>query len=147
MSRHRRKGRPRAAAPARPPAAAPPVAPVRRSGRPERARAPWHPFPLVELCVFVGIVLLVLGGLNVHSDRGRLMLVCGMALGSLGGLDTAVREHWAGYRSHTTLLAAAPAVVVAALLFFARAPWIVVILGGGAVGAAAWAALRRVYPR
>jgi hypothetical protein len=147
MSRHRRKGRPRTAAHARPPAPAPPLAPVRRSGRPERPRAPWHPFPLVELCVFVGIVLLVLGGLNVHSDRGRLMLVCGMALGSLGGLDTAVREHWAGYRSHTTVLAAAPAVVVAALLYFARTPYIVVILGAGAVGAAAWAGLRRVYRR
>src|SRR3954449_6321080 len=146
MSRHRRKGRP-SGPPAARPRPALPVAPVRRSGRPERPRAPWHPFPLVELCVFVGIVLLVLGGLNAHSDRGRLLLVCGMALGSVGGLDTAVREHWAGYRSHTTLLAAAPAVVVAALLFFARAPWIVVILGGGAVGAAAWAALRRVYRR
>jgi len=145
MSRHRRKGRPRGTAAARPARAAP--APARPGGRPERPRAPWHPFPLVELCVFVGIVLLVLGGLNAHSDRGRLLLVCGMALGSVGGLDTAVREHWAGYRSHTTLLAAAPAVVVAALLFFARAPWIVVILGGGAVGAAAWAALRRVYRR
>jgi hypothetical protein len=101
----------------------------------------------VELCVFVGIVLLVLGGLNVHSDRGRLMLVCGMALGSLGGFDTAVREHWAGYRSHTTVLAAAPAVVVAALLYFARAPWIAVVLGAGAVGVAAFAGLRRIYRR
>ncbi|HEY7076016.1 MAG TPA: hypothetical protein VH418_11625 [Solirubrobacteraceae bacterium] len=146
MSRHRRKRRPPAAAAPRPrPAAAAPPAP--RPGRPERPRAPWHPFPLVELCVFVGIVLLVLGGLNVHSDRGRLMLVCGMALGSLGGLDTAVREHWAGYRSHTTVLAAAPAVVVAALLYFARAPWIAVVLGAGAVGVAAFAGLRRIYRR
>jgi hypothetical protein len=148
MSRHRRKGRPRGTVAARPPAPAPrATAPARHTGRPERPRAPWHPFPLVELCVFVGIVLLVLGGLNVHSDRGRLMLVCGMALGSLGGLDTAVREHWAGYRPHTTVLAAAPAVVVAALLYFARAPWIAVVLGAGAVGAAAWAGLRRVYRR
>lgn len=146
MSRHRRKRRPPAAAAPRPrPAAAAPPAP--RPGRPERPRAPWHPFPLVELCVFVGIVLLVLGGLNVHSDRGRLMLVCGMALGSLGGFDTAVREHWAGYRSHTTVLAAAPAVVVAALLYFARAPWIAVVLGAGAVGVAAFAGLRRIYRR
>src|SRR5437764_12961653 len=127
MGRHRRRGRPRGTAAARPAGAAP----ARPAGRPERPRAPWHPFPLVELCVFVGIVLLVLGGLNVHTGHGRLLLVCGMALGSLGGLDTAVREHWAGYRSHTTLLAAAPAVVAAAVLFFARAPWIVVILGGG----------------
>jgi hypothetical protein len=141
VSRHRRK--PRAAAPRR-------VTPVaaRRGGRPERPRAPWHPFPLVELCVLVGIVLIVLGLIvGFDSDRGQLALVCGVLLASLGGLDTAVREHWAGYRSHTTVLAAAPAVVVAALLYFARAPWIAVVLGAGAVGAAAWAGLRRVYRR
>src|SRR3954454_25107803 len=117
MSRHRRKGRPRGTAAARPARAAP--APARPGGRPERPRAPWHPFPLVELCVFVGIVLLVLGGLSVHSDRGRLMLVCRMALRSLRRPDTAVRDHWSGYRSHASVLAAAPAVVVAALLYFA----------------------------
>ena len=140
MSRHRRK--PRAAAPRRvTPAAA------RRGGQPERPRAPWHPFPLVELCVLVGIILLVVGGLSANSQHGRLLLVCGMALGSLGGLDTAVREHWAGYRSHTTVLAATPAVIAAAILYFARAPWIAVVLGAGAVGAAAFAALRRVYRR
>jgi hypothetical protein len=142
MSRHRRKGRPRTAATARRQAAA---APRRASAPRERPKAPWHPFPLVELCVLVGLVLLVVGGLNARSDRGRLLLVGGMALGSLGGLDTALREHWAGYRSHTTVLAAAPGVAVAALLFFARVPWIVVILGAGAVGVAAFAGLRRVY--
>jgi hypothetical protein len=146
MSRHRRKRRPTASAATRP-RPAPPAATVRRTGRPDRPRAPWHPFPLVELCVFVGIVLLVLGGLNASTDGGRLMLVSGMALGSLGGLDTALREHWAGYRSHTTVLAAGPAVIVAALLYFADAPWIVLVLGAGAAGAAAWAALRRVYRR
>jgi hypothetical protein len=140
LSRHRKR-RPRAAPRRVTPAAA------RKGAAVERPKAPWHPFPLVELCVFVGIVLLVIGGLNASSDRGRLLLVCGMALGSLGGLDTAVREHWAGFRSHTTVLAAAPAVVVAALLYFARAPWIAVVLGAGAVGAAAWAGLRRVYRR
>ena len=138
MSRHRkRRPQPRRVTPAA----------ARKGGVVERPKAPWHPFPLVELCVFVGIVLLVIGGLNASSDRGRLLLVCGMALGSLGGLDTAVREHWAGFRSHTTVLAAAPAVVVAALLYFAGAPWIAVVLGAGAVGAAAWTGLRRVYRR
>src|SRR6185436_11709494 len=67
-------------------------APRRRGGRPtieDRPKPPWHPVPLVELCVLVGIVLLVLGALNLDSDRGKVMLVLGMALGSLGGLDTA----------------------------------------------------------
>lgn len=97
--------------------------------------------------MLVGIVLLVLGALSANSARGRLLLVCGMALGSLGGLDTAVREHWAGYRSHTTVLSAAPAVVAAALLYFAGAPWIVIVVGAGAVATAAFAGLRRVYGR
>jgi hypothetical protein len=149
VSRHRRKGRRRAAGQGQGPprAAPPPTSAAPRRGGVERPQAPWHPFPLVELCVLVGIVLLVLGGLSAGSDRGRLLIVCGLALGSLGGLDTAVREHWDGYRSHTTVLSAAPAVTAAALLFVAGAPWLVVVLGAGAVGAAAWAALGRVHRR
>jgi hypothetical protein len=90
---------------------------------PERPKAPWHPFPLVELCVLAGIVLLVLGLLDAGSDRGKAMLVTGMLLGSLGGLDTALREHFSGFRSHAMILAALPAVGLAAILFFAGAPW------------------------
>jgi hypothetical protein len=33
-----------------------------------------------------------------------------MCLGSLGGLEVSIREHFAGFRSHTTLLAASCAV-------------------------------------
>ena len=72
----------------------------------ERPKAPWHPFPLVELCVLVGIVLIVLGLIvGFDSDRGQLALVCGVLLASLGGLDTAVREHFNGYKSHSSVLA------------------------------------------
>ena len=69
----------------------------------ERPKAPWHPVPLVELCVLAGIVLLVLGLLSYDSDRGKAMLVGGMLLGSLGGLDTALREHFNGFRSHSSV--------------------------------------------
>ena len=89
----------------------------------------------------------MLGALNLRSDRGKVMLVIGMALGSLGGLDTALREHLAGYRSHTTVIAALPAVTTAALLFFARAPWIVLILGAVAVFAVVFWWMRRVFMR
>lgn len=114
----------------------------------ERPRAPWHPVPLAELCVFVGILLLI-GGVIVGlgNDRGRLMLVTGMALGSLGGLDTAVREHWAGYASHHTVLAGVPAIAAAAILYFAKAPWIAVIATGVVVFAAALVPLRRAWRR
>ena len=94
---------------------------------PERPRAPWHPFPLVELCVLAGIVLLVLGLINYDTERGRAMLVGGMLLGSLGGLDTALREHFGGYRSHTTILAGLAAVALAAILYFSRRA----VAGGG----------------
>jgi hypothetical protein len=113
----------------------------------ERPKPPWHPVPLVELCVFVGLVLLVLGALDLQSDRGKLLLVLGMGLGSLGGLDTALREHLAGYRSHTTVIAALPAVTAAAAAYFARVPWIVVVVAAVGVFAAVFWWMRRIFMR
>jgi hypothetical protein len=113
-------------------AAAPPRA-VAPNPLDERPRAPWHPFPLVELSVLVGIVLIVLGLFVAEGDRGRILLVLGLALGSLGGLDTALREHFSGFRSHSMLIAGVPAVLAAGVLFFAGAPQIAVLLGTLAV--------------
>jgi hypothetical protein len=126
---------------ARPAPAPPAPAPARRADA--RPRAPWHPFPLVELCVLIGLVLLVWGLFRFDDDGGRVMLVCGMALASLGGLDTALREHFSGYASHAFLLAALPAVLVAGVLFFARAPWVTIPIAAALVFAAAFLALRR----
>ena len=111
----------------------------------ERPKAPWHPFPLVELCVLAGIVLLVLGLLDFDSDRGRLMLVCGMLLGSLGGLDTVLREHFSGFKPHAPVIAGLPAVGLAAILYFAGAPWPVVVVAALATFGAAVLALTRTY--
>jgi hypothetical protein len=127
-----------APAPARPAAA-------RRRGPRERPRAPWHPFPLVELSVLIGLVLLVWGLIRLDDDSGRVLLVAGMALASLGGLDTALREHFGGYASHALLLSALPAVLITGLLFFAGAPAIVLPLAGGGVLVAGFAALRRGF--
>jgi hypothetical protein len=113
----------------------------------ERPKAPWHPFPLVELCVLVGLILIVLGFLDIDSDRGRLLLVFGMVLASLGGLDTALREHFNGFRSHSTLLAGLPAVLAAGALFFARTPWIVVVAAFVLVFAGAFLLFRRAFRR
>src|SRR3954469_20816173 len=120
--RARRRGEAAPPTVARPPAAAAPRRPPGRRRPEDRPKPPWHPVPLVELSVLVGIVLLILGALNLDSDRGKLLLVFGMALGSLGGLDTALREHFAGYRSHTTILASLPAVLAAATLYLVGGP-------------------------
>jgi hypothetical protein len=133
----------RPAAPARTTGASAPARPA--SAAPEVPKPPWHPFPLVELCVLLGLVLIVVGALSAGTARGRALLVGGLALGSLGGLDTAVREHWAGRRSHAALLAGVPAVLTAVAVTFAHPPWPVVVLAAAGVYAAALAALRRRF--
>ena len=162
MSRHAKRGKRRPAAERRatgtprpprepgPPAAARGLAARTARGKPpeQRPRAPWHPLPLAELCVLVGIVLMVAGVIaGLGEDRGRLLLVFGMALGSLGGLDTAAREHFAGWASHTLVLAGVPAVALAAILTFARAPWIAVAIAAVLLFAAAAVLLDRAWRR
>ena len=75
------------------------------------------------------------------------MLLCGMALGSLGGFDTAAREHFAGYKSHTMMLAGVPAVGLAAILYFAGAPWPAVVAGALIAFAGGILLLARAYER
>jgi hypothetical protein len=131
------------------PAPAPAGAPRRPAAprRDERPRAPWHPFPLVELCVLGGLVMLVWGVIRRDDDLGRALLVGGMALASLGGLDTALREHFGGVKSHAVLLAALPAVLSAGVLYFAAAPWIALPLVAAALFGAALTVLQRTFRR
>jgi hypothetical protein len=68
-----------------------------------------------------------------------------MLLGSLGGLDTVLREHFSGFRPHAAVIAGLPAVGLAATLYFARAPWPVVVVAALATFAAAAFALARTY--
>jgi hypothetical protein len=82
-----------------------PAAPRRSGRRDDRPPAPWGSFPLTEIIVLVALVLGVVG-IFTWEDRGRELVLVGLALGSLAGLELSLREHLAGYRSHTTLLAA-----------------------------------------
>ncbi len=145
MSRHRRKRRrtptTAPAVPPRPPRAAGAVA----DPGDDRPKTPWHPFPLVELAIFVGLVMIVVGFLTKDSTRGRTLLAFGLVLGALGGLDTTVREHFSGYRSHTVVLAAFPAVAVAVVLAVAGVPTLIVPGAALIVFVAAFGALRRVW--
>jgi hypothetical protein len=90
----------------------------RRRGTRERPRPPWGSFPLTELVVLLALILGV-AGLIVWREQGQVMLLAGFALGSLAGLELATREHFAGYRSHSTLLAACAGVAAGALVVVA----------------------------
>ncbi len=97
--------------------------------------------------MLAGLGLLITGFLNAEQRSGRAMLVAGMVLASLAGLETALREHFAGYRSHSTLLATVPAVLVAGGLYFAEAPWLALVLAAAAVLGTAAVLLRNAFRR
>jgi hypothetical protein len=114
----------------------------------ERPPAPWGDIPLVELVVLAGIILLV-AGFIVGGSNGTAMIAAGAVLCSIAGLELSIREHLAGYRSHTFLLSGAVAVVVlAALYFLVPSLWLPVALAIALLGFLATAALlTRVFRR
>jgi uncharacterized integral membrane protein len=85
--------------------------------------------PLAELVILAGIVALVIGIVGQHPTA----IGIGVALAGLGGLEVAAREHFAGYRSHTTLLAGAAFVLTVGGLFYLANQVLAVALGAGAV--------------
>jgi hypothetical protein len=143
--KRRRKPRPRPVAAESSPAPDPPArkrAGTSRVPDPEGAPpAPWGSFPLVELAVLVGIVILVIGFLSEGSRQG-ILIGTGLVLCSVAGLELAIREHFAGYRSHTLVLAAVPAVATLAVLFYVApsdlGPGLRILIGAAVFGLAAW---------
>ncbi|HEX4734698.1 MAG TPA: hypothetical protein VH247_09815 [Thermoleophilaceae bacterium] len=81
-----------------------------RRGTREAPPAPWGSFPLTELVVLVALIFGVVGFIRFNTHSGKVMVAAAMVLGSLGGLEVSIREHFSGFRSHTTLLAASCAV-------------------------------------
>ena len=109
-----------------------------------RPPAPWGNFPLAELVILAGIVCLVVGVVGRHET----LIGAGVALAGLGGLEVAVREHFAGYRSHTSLLAGAAFVLTTGLVYYVGHQVLAVALGAGAaVFAVAFYLARRAFQR
>ena len=122
-----------------------PAAPGPRARMADAPKAPWSPFPLTELVVLLSMVLIVAGVLTDGGRRGAL-LGGGFALVSLAGLELALREHFAGYRSHSTLLAGASAIVVDAPLFlWTDLPQVALLVLGIAVFLLVLTRLRRAF--
>lgn len=82
----------------------------RRPKLDERPPPLWAPFPLTELLVLAGLVLMVWGFLEGGGQAANAKLAAGLAVASLAGLELAIREHVTGFRSHTTLLSGAIAI-------------------------------------
>jgi hypothetical protein len=119
-----------------------------RSAGSERPRAPWGSFPLSELVILAGIVV-IFWGLFSGAGAGNERVAAGLVLASLGGGELALREHLAGFRSHSTLLAGVAAFMVVTGVALALGPvkvW--VLLGLGLVVFAATVyALRELFKR
>ena len=113
-------------------------------GADERPPAPWGSFPLAELSVLAGIVMLAIG---IFSTSPTAIGV-GVVLAGLGGLEVSAREHFAGYRSHTTLLAGVVFVLITGGLFYLAGLILAICLAVGAVAfAATFYTLRRAFQK
>jgi uncharacterized membrane protein len=156
QSRRRRKRRARDhyTPPVRSPSSAPreerPATPrpVGRRTKREGPPAPWGSFPLVELVVLIALVLLI-AGVFVQGTRGVTMIGAGIALGSLAGLELSIREHFAGYKSHTTVLSTAIGVAVLAVAFVVNdaQPSVAGLVAGAATFAVAFYLFREAFKR
>jgi hypothetical protein len=122
-----------------------------RPGRPQPSRrpsAPWGSFPLSELVILLGIVV-ILWGLFSGSGEGEERVAAGLVLASLGGAEIALREHLAGFRSHSSLLAGVATFAVVTAVALGLGPvklWILLILGV-AVFAGTFYAMRELFKR
>jgi hypothetical protein len=114
----------------------------------ERPPAPWGSFPLSELLVLIGIVLMG-WGLASWSSGGNLRFGAGLAIAALGGLELSVREHLGGFRSHTTLLSGLATFVVVSALALGPGPHVLglLLVIGAVVFAASFYLLRGVFKR
>jgi hypothetical protein len=136
-----------AAGPVEPPVAPRPVATSeppralrRRASLAEAPKAPWAPVPLTELGILAGLVAMVAG----WFASAPAVLIGGFALLALAAVELAIREHFAGYRSHTTLIAAACGLVVGGPVALV-APRAAAIGAALVVFAGAFAYLRRIF--
>ena len=131
-------------------AASPEPRPRPRPGRPstgERPTAPWGNFPLSELVILLGLVLILWGA--ARGSGGEEMLAAGLVIASLGGGELALREHMAGYRSHSSLLAGGAAFIAVTVVALGLGPvkvWVLVVLGA-AVFTGTFYGMRELFKR
>jgi hypothetical protein len=70
----------------------------------ERPEGPFGGVPVAEIAIFAGLVGVIVGFIR----GGGPVLIVGIVVIALGVIEICGREHFSGYRSHTTLLASIP---------------------------------------
>jgi hypothetical protein len=81
-------------------------------------------------------------------SKNPTLIGVGVVLAGLGGLEVSAREHFAGYRSHTTLLAGTVFVVVTGGIFYLAGLVLAVALAVGvACFVASFYVLRRAFQK
>lgn len=95
----------------------PPKRPRTQTGRriEGRPKPPWHPIPVSEVALAAGLLVAGIGCLR-GPDSGAIMIGAGILLATFGVVELCVREHFAGFRSHTLLLAFLPVVFAHTIL-------------------------------
>jgi hypothetical protein len=86
---------------------------VKRGGRTlgregQRPEGPFGGLPISELAILLGLISSVIG----FIQGGGPALIVGLIVCALGVIEITAREHFSGYRSHTSLLAAIPSVAL-----------------------------------
>jgi hypothetical protein len=71
----------------------------------------WAPFPLTELGMAAGLAIFVAGLLG-DGRRATWLLTIAVLVLAVVVVELCLREHFAGYRSHTLLLAVLPVAVL-----------------------------------
>lgn len=117
----------------------------RRARLDEAPKPPWAPVPLTEICILGGGLLMVVGLVGGGSSRG-LLLGFGFALVFLATIEMALREHLAGYRSHSALIAGcAAAVVLGATALLAGLPRVALAAVAAIVFGAVFLVMRSIF--
>jgi hypothetical protein len=96
--------------------------------------------------ILVALALLLIG-FFISGTRGTVMILAGVSLASLAGLELVLREHFAGYRSHTSVLAGSLAVVVLGVGFWFAWPPAIQIGAGVAAFAVGFYLFRELFKR
>lgn len=117
-----------------------------RSRRDEAPAAPWGSFPLPEICVLAAIALGI-AGFVIGGSSGNALLVGAVLLGSVAGLEVAIREHLGGYRSHTLVLAGTLAAATLAVSIVAKIDRTTILPIAVGVFAAGCFAFRALFKR